>query len=356
MGDKPSGTVNLGRVKRLPLAAALLASVLAFSACGDSGPAGSRPAASVGDRTIETAEVTEAFEKFEDSPGFDQLSQQQGESQARRLFEQSYVSQLIRRYVLRAEAEEMNIDISDDQLSARLEEIKAQFQGDETAFLDALKQQGLTEAELDELVTDQLIEQELRKKVTGDLTPSDQELRAYYEDHLDDYKEVRASHILVEEMALAENLSDQLEAAPKGEMVSLFGRLAAKESTEPNAKESRGDLGWASPSNYVVPFANALEELEIGEISGPVQTEFGFHLIRLTGRRTRPFGAAKAEIAQTVGGSRSDKAWQEYLVEAYESAGVEVNPRYGEFDLETQQVVNATAEDVPGAEEGGGGP
>ena len=354
MGDKPSGTVNLRRVKTLPVASALLAFVLVV-ACGDSGPAGSRPAASVGDHTIETAEVTEAFGKFEGSPGFDQLSQQQGEAQARRLFEQSYVSQLIRRYVLRAEAEEMNIEVSDDQLSARLDEIKAQFQGDESAFEDALKQQGLTEAELDELVTDQLIEQELRKKVTGELTPSDEELRAYYEDHRDDYREVRASHILVEKMASAQDLSDQLEASPKGQVAALFGKLAATESTEPNAKESRGDLGWAPASNYVVPFANAVTELEIGEISGPVQTEFGFHLIRLTGRRTRPFAAAKAEIAETIGGSRADEAWQEYLVEAYESADVEVNPRYGEFDLQTQQVVNATAEDVPGAEESGGG-
>lgn len=342
-------------MKRLPVAAALLASVLAFSACGDSGPAGSQPAASVGDRTIETAAVTEAFEKFKDSPGFDQLSQQQGEAQARRLFEQSYVSQLIRRYVLRSEAQEMNIEVTNDQLNARLEQIKAQFQGDESAFEDALKQQGLTEAELDELVTDQLYEQALRKEVAGDGAPSDEELHAYYKSNIDDYKEVRASHILVKDLGLAKDLSAQLEAATEGRVAALFGSLAAKESTEPNAKESRGDLGWAPPSRYVVPLAEALDSLEIGEMSGPVQTEFGFHVIRLTGRRTQPFAAVKAQIAETVGGSRADKAWQEYLVEAYESAGVEVNPSYGEFDLETQQVVNATAEDVPGAEEGGGG-
>ncbi|MGH2825890.1 MAG: hypothetical protein ACRDKF_02830, partial [Actinomycetota bacterium] len=55
-------------------------------------------------------------------------------------------------------------------------------------------------------------------------------------------------------------------------------------------------------------------------------------------------------IAQELAGAEQEEEFQKFITQAYEDADVRVNPRYGELDLETQRVVDATAEDVPGAE------
>ena len=88
-----------------------------------------------------------------------------------------------------------------------------------------------------------------------------------------------------------------------------------------------------------------------GEISNPVRTEFGFHIIRVNDRRIVPFEDVQEEIAGELGAGATDEAWNDFLQEAFRAADVKVNPRYGEFDLATLQVINAGADQVPGVEE-----
>jgi parvulin-like peptidyl-prolyl isomerase len=131
---------------------------------------------------------------------------------------------------------------------------------------------------------------------------------------------------------------------------ALFASLA-KEFSQDGSAAQGGDLGWADPAGYVEPFGEAIKALEIGKVSRPVETEFGFHIIKVEGRRAQPFDAVKDQIAADVGGVSPEQVWQDWIIEAYKDAEIEVNPRYGELDLQTQQIVDATAEDVPGAEE-----
>jgi peptidyl-prolyl cis-trans isomerase C len=90
--------------------------------------------------------------------------------------------------------------------------------------------------------------------------------------------EWRASHILVKDRALANELLKKIKQG------AAFERLAREFSTD-STKSSGGDLGWFGPGKMVAPFEAALKRLSNGSVSDVVSTQFGFHIIKLTGRK-----------------------------------------------------------------------
>lgn len=307
-------------------------------------------AAVVYDTKITFADVEDALDSFVKTPEFERLAQQ-GDSEAlKRQFEQGYLSQLIRRAVLTPKAEEFGVAVTQEDVEERLEEIKADFPS-EQAFEEALAEQGLTLDQLRVLVRDREIESELRAEVTSGVDPTEEELLAYYEGHLNTYGRTRAQHILVQEESLASDISDRLQAAPNGEVDDLFAELAAEHSEDESNADKAGDLGFFTAGQFVQEFEDAVAELDVGDISDPVETEFGFHVIRVTARRVETFEEARAEIEELVDDSLEEEVWSEWLAAVYEEADVKVNPRYGVFDLESQQVVEPGASDIPGAYE-----
>ncbi|MFP4510279.1 MAG: peptidylprolyl isomerase [Spirochaetaceae bacterium] len=90
--------------------------------------------------------------------------------------------------------------------------------------------------------------------------------------------EWKASHILVSSQDLARRLKQELRQGAR------FEELARKHSTCPS-KSSGGDLGWFGPGKMVGEFETACKRLGVGSISDPVRTQFGYHLIKVTGKR-----------------------------------------------------------------------
>lgn len=325
-----------------------IALVVAAPGCGDLlDPA----AAVVNDQKITVDEIAASLERFERSPEFERLAQQGDAGELKRQVEQQLLSQEIRRAVLEPKAESFDIEVTEEDVERRLDQIKQDFPS-EGAFEEALKEQGLTLEQLHDLVRDNLLEERLRARVTEDARPSEEELRAHFETNADRYRETEAQHILVEDRATARRLARQLQRAPSNRLDQLFARLARRHSTDPSA-ESGGELGTFRPGDFVPSFEEAADELAIGEVSDPVKTRFGFHVIRVTGRSDPAFEDVVEQIEQELGEGAADRAWETYVAQAYEDADVKVNPRYGEFDDESFQVVDPTAEDVPGAEERG---
>ncbi len=311
------------------------------------------PAAAVvyGDK-ITVGEVNVGVETFTETSEFERLSAQGDPQSIQRQFEQGFLSQLIRRAVLQPKAEELGVEVTQAEVSARLDQIQGDFPS-EAAFQEALKEQGLDEGQLRVLVTDSLLEQEIRTEVTAEARPTEAELRGYYKAHVDDFRETRAQHILVDNEALAQSLVDRLEAAPKKQIDHLFRQLAREFSTDkPNAKKG-GDLGYfpSSGEGFVAPFRQAVTKLGAGDISAPVKTQFGWHVIRVTDERVQAFDQVRNELEGRLATQTEDRVWGEWLKAAYEEAEVKVNPRYGELDADTGQVVDASAKDIPGAEE-----
>lgn len=90
--------------------------------------------------------------------------------------------------------------------------------------------------------------------------------------------EWRASHILVKDRALAQALLARIKQGAD------FASLARENSTCPS-KSQGGDLGWFGPGKMVPAFESACKGIGVGSVSDVVQTQFGFHLIKLTGKR-----------------------------------------------------------------------
>src|SRR5690606_34185574 len=108
---------------------------------------------------------------------------------------------------------------------------------------------------------------------------TDEEVRASYEENLAFFEEqVCASHVLLETEAEAQDVLAELEAGAD------LASVAGERSTDPSAAQNGGDLGCTSPSSYVAPFAEAVATGEIGELLGPVETDFGFHVILVSSR------------------------------------------------------------------------
>ena len=324
------------------------AAIVILPACGDL----FEPAAAIvaGDK-ITVSEIDEQVDRLEESEGFREQAGQGDPSLLRRTLEQQYLTIFIRREVLQPAAERLDVEVTDDEVTAYIEDVvKPDFPSEED-FETALTRQGITLAQLEDLVYDQLLEDELRENVIADVDPPEQELRDYYESRSDDFTQVHAQHILVNDRGLAQSIHDRLSAAPPREVDDLFARLARSNSEDTTNRQDGGDLGFTNTGDFVPPFARALERLEDGEISQPLKTRFGYHVIRRLGSRVQPFEEVRVQILEEIAGETQDEAWERWLRDRYEQAGIEVNPRYGTFDVASQQVVDTPADQIPGTDE-----
>jgi peptidyl-prolyl cis-trans isomerase C len=129
-------------------------------------------------------------------------------------------------------------------------------------------------------------------------------------------EEVNARHILVEEEAQAKAVVERLK---KGED---FAKVAGEISKDPGSGKEGGSLGWFSKERMVPEFAEAAFKLTKGQLSEPVKSQFGWHVIRLEDRRTKPapdFAAVKPQIDQYL----ERKAQQDIIVALRDNAKVE---------------------------------
>jgi peptidyl-prolyl cis-trans isomerase D len=142
--------------------------------------------------------------------------------------------------------------------------------------------------------------------------PSETEVRAAYDARAADFRveeQRRASHILVKSKEEADKLLAEVHKAP-----ASFGELAKKHSQDPGSAEKGGDLGLFGRGMMVKPFEDAVFAMKPGEIAGPVQSDFGFHLIRLDevqAGKGRKFEEVREEIARELARQKGAKKFAE---------------------------------------------
>ena len=149
-------------------------------------------------------------------------------------------------------------------------------------------------------IKDRLLVDYAMEKLLGKITVNDADVKKYYDEHENEMKSgesVSASHILVDDEAVATALLEKIRA---GEVT--FEDAARAHSTCPS-KENGGSLGTFGRGQMVPEFDTACFEMEVGELRGPVKTQFGYHLIRLDGKNASeniPFDAVKEEIRRRL--------------------------------------------------------
>jgi parvulin-like peptidyl-prolyl isomerase len=304
---------------------------LVLSACG----AGGNPAdaAEVNGESIPIAAVESRFESVAANPQFaDQFAADEDGTLTVQV-QSGILTELIRAKLWEQGAADLGIEITEDDVEARREQIVEEV-GGQDAFDDLVEQSGLTEpilaAEIRSIVVRERVEEELAE----DVEVTDEEVEAFYADAREDrYETVEARHILVETEREAE---DALARLDEGED---FADVAEDVSIDTGSAEQCGDLGEFSRGRMVPEFEDAAFEADVGEIVGPVESQFGFHIIEVTGRSEQELDEVADEIRDELRSGQQGETIDSWFADLLATADVIVNPRFGEWDADAGEVV-----------------
>ncbi len=232
------------------------------------------------------------------------------------------LAKMIRDELIRQGAERYGIEVTDEDVAAELDSIKQQF-GSDASLQQALVQYGMTLDSLRDQIRTGLL---LDAIATKDVTVSEEELKTYYDEHKDDFKEpeqVKARHILVEDEAAAKEIVKELAAGAD------FAELAKAKSVDPGSKDKGGDLGYFGRGAMDPAFEKAAFALKIGETSAPVESSFGYHVIRVEDKkpeRTPPFEEVRQRVEKRVKTDKAKPASQ-VISDLKDAAQIKVNDK-----------------------------
>ena len=314
------------RIRRniaLPLLA--LIAVLAVAACGGGSSSADVPEgaiAVVGDKTI-TKEQFDAFmeqqKKVAESKKQDFPAAGTPEYQA---VKDNVVKGLVERQEWELEAEAMGIKVTDQEIETQLNQQKEQYGlTDEQKYQAELAKAGITDAQVRDQVRIDILTNKLAEAVTKNVAVTDADVKAYYDSNKSTYqqpesREVR--HILVKTEAQAQKLHDQIENGAD------FAALA-KKYTQDTASKAAGGKFTAFKGRTVQPFDDFVFSAKTGELSDPIKTEFGWHLIETLGpikpATTKPLDDVKGEIQTKLLQTKKNgaiQAWVAALPKKYE--------------------------------------
>jgi foldase protein PrsA len=185
---------------------------------------------------------------------------------------------LIAEKIVELESDKKDLTVKDSEIEEELESIKESYGGEE-AFNEALASSGASLDSVKKNVESFLLTEKLLK---DRVSISDDQITEYFEANKDSFaqeEQVQASHILVEDEKTAKEVKDKLDDGGD------FAELAKEYSTDTSNAESGGELGFFAKGEMVTEFDDKAFAMKKGEISEPVKTEFGYHIIKVTDKK-----------------------------------------------------------------------
>ncbi len=300
-------------IKKLFFVAVILSAAVIWAGCGGLPKSA---VAEVNDKVITKEDLDNKIADLKAQYGSQGGFPQQGTAEYTQ-FEKQVVGELVTEEVIWFEADKMGITVSDDEVNKQINQIKQSAGGDQQ-FQQALAQQNMSLDHLKDNVRKGLLYQKVFSQVTKN-TPqvSDAQAQAYYNQNKSspqfqkpETRHVR--HILVADQATAQKIKDQLDHGAD------FAALAKQYSTDTSNKDKGGDLGDVPSQNsgFVAEFEQAMDKLGPGQISGPVHTQFGWHIIQVlsispAGQMT--FAEAKDQIKSQLLQNNQQQAFLKWL-------------------------------------------
>jgi peptidyl-prolyl cis-trans isomerase C len=288
------------------------------------------PVATVDGDQISKAQLNEAFDKAVQATGVkaSDLTPEQKVEGYRQILDDLITEKLVNKAAA-------GITVPQSDVDAQIARLKAQFPSEED-FSKQLEQVGQTPEQFSETVRKMLQQQRwLESQLTGKADISDEEAKKFYEENKSEFEQpetVKASHILfrVNKEDSEEVVNQKLKAAQSAEARAKKGEdftaLAKELSEEPGAKESGGDLGFFPKDRMVPEFAEVAFSEKVGDISDPVRTQFGWHVIKVTEKKpagTLPYEEVKAQLISYLKAKKQEEAAQEVLKSLRDSAKIE---------------------------------
>lgn len=346
-------------------AAILLASCIIWAGCAgntssssqaNANTAGLPPVvATVNERPVSTKFYEMYLQNGRDELGLDPKTEE-GRTKIEKLRE-GIVSELIDRTLIAQEAERRGLTISPEKMAEAEQRTVQQF-GGEKKYDAYLAEHRLTRDEYREVIKYEIYGQLMREELSKGLTVADDEIKKYYEAHKNEPvyqmpERVTASHILInarpnlvsQQLQREKNLSGEaLGQAVREEMERRrkvaedvrgkaaaggnFAALARQHSEDPSSRERGGDLGTFERNTHTRAFDDAAFALKPGAVSSVVQTEYGFHIIKVTAReapREQTLLEATPAIRSRLLAEREATKLTESLKELRRKAKVHIN-------------------------------
>ena len=204
-------------------------------------------------------------------------------------YRESVIDSYARQYLLSQAISDYDITVSDEEVDEAWNEAAANYDS-EDAFISQLSVMGYTEDTYKESLRSSLQQEKLREKVAGVDDPTDDEIIAYANEHLDEYNDARrSSHILFKVDSDADDATKE-EVRTKAQSVldkinagEISFEDAVKEYSEDSSASNGGDVGWDKLTTFVSDYQDALSALDVDQVSGIVESTYGFHIIKCTG-------------------------------------------------------------------------
>lgn len=247
-------------------------------------------------------------------------------------YRKANLDNVIIKKLLEEKIEKENITISnekkDEIFNEQIDYIMQENQVTEDQLLESLKMQGIESFDVfkEMLLTQNetiLLIAELQNRVIESVTVSDEDVKKYYDENQEQFvkeESVEASHILVEKEETAREVLGKLNSGED------FAELAKEYSIDGSA-QSGGSLGYFTKGKMVKPFEETAFSMKIGEISEPVKTEYGYHIIKVTDKEEESmfsFADIKEQIRRVLLNQRQVEALNKFVNDLRENAEVEI--------------------------------
>ena len=244
--------------------------------------------------------------------------------------ENKFLEQIIDKTIVEQEAKQAGITVSDEELDFTLKEIKSRYKLNEEEMEKALEKQNMTEESFREQWRFQLLSQKLMEsKVQGNIAVTDQEIKEYYQQTYGDYEEgvseIRIAHILIlnsgpDALQKATKIADEAKAGED------FPKLAKEYSQDSMSAQNGGDLGYFKKGDLVESLEFAVQDVQINEVVGPVESPGGYHIIKVLDKKDSKIGIPQSysnEIRNTIYSQKAEEMLKNYLTSIKETAYIE---------------------------------
>jgi peptidyl-prolyl cis-trans isomerase C len=245
------------------------------------------------------------------------------------------ITKMVSEELLFQQATKKGIEIEAKTIDAEMQKIKRRFK-DEAQFKERLKGAGLDEEELRSQIRQQAtISKLIEKEIVPNVKINDDDAKKYYDANTDKFRQeerVRAKHIL---MKVEKGASEDKKAQARKKLQDIQKKILAgeefsalaKEHSEGPSKAKGGDLGYFTKGRMVKPFEEVAFKLAPNEVSDIVETQFGYHLIKVVDHQqasNAPYESVKPKIKSLLFNEQVQKQTEPYINSLREKAKIEV--------------------------------
>jgi len=311
-------------MKRSVMLFAVLSGILLFLmiGCGLRDKAGEADEviATVDGSSVTLSEYKSAFEKLKSQlPKGDSL-----DPEGINTLKMNLLNQLIEKKILMAESGKLGITVSEAEINDQINKIVGEYPDSDT-FNSRMKEENIDIPSWKKEIEYQIMLDKLVRTVAGsDIVVNPEEVRKYYDDHLDQYNyptRVRALQIMLETREQAQTILDEIKGGAD------FSELAKTYSISPDS-EKGGDLGFFS-EDEMPPSFSVVFTMKPGDLSGVVESEYGFHLFKIIDRREAKMLSleeARPEIEEKLKRLKSEEKYGAWFEQIRKNKKIEVNP------------------------------